>query len=67
MEEDYKQQREALLVRLARAEQSYKETMERAAKADALEKECERMPSCSVCLKAVNSTIWILVITSRIS
>ena len=33
METDYKQQREALLARLARAEQSYK--------ADALEKECE--------------------------
>lgn len=67
MEEEYKQQREALLVRLARAEQSYKETMERAAKADALEKECERMLSCSVCMRAASSTIWILVITSRIS
>ena len=46
MEEDYKQQRKALLVRLARAEQAYKENMARAAKltakADALEKECER-------------------------
>ena len=45
MEEDYRQQREALLARLARAEQSYKENLERAvnmkAKADALEKECE--------------------------
>lgn len=27
MEEDYKQQREALLARLARAEQSYKENL----------------------------------------
>ena len=46
MEEDYKQQREALLARLARAEQSYKANLERAArltaKADALERECER-------------------------
>ena len=46
MEEDYKQQREALLARLARAEQSYKENLERAAsltaKADAQERECER-------------------------
>ena len=46
MEADYKQQREALLARLARAEQSYKENLERAvkmkAKADALEKECEQ-------------------------
>ena len=46
MDSDYKQQREALLVRLARAEQSYKENLERAArltaKADALERECER-------------------------
>ena len=45
MEADYKQQREALLARLARAEQSYKENLDRAekmkAKADALEKECE--------------------------
>ena len=29
-------------MRLASAEQSYKENLERAAKADALEKECER-------------------------
>ena len=40
MEEDYKQQREALLARLAHAEQSYKENLGRAvkikAKADAL-------------------------------
>ena len=46
MEEDYRQQREALLACLARAEQSYKENLERAArltaKADALERECER-------------------------
>ena len=46
MEEDYRQQREALLARLARAEQSYKENLEWAArltaKADALERECER-------------------------
>ena len=46
METDYKQQRESLLARLARAEQSYKENLERAArltaKADALERECER-------------------------
>ena len=46
MEEDYRQQREALLARLARAEQPYKENLERAArltaKADALERECER-------------------------
>ena len=46
MEEDYRQQREALLARLARAEQSYKENLERSArltaKADALERECER-------------------------
>ena len=46
MDSDYKQQREALLARLARAEQSYKENLERAAKltakADALEKECEQ-------------------------
>ena len=46
MEEDYRQQREALLAHLARAEQSYKENLERAArltaKADALERECER-------------------------
>ena len=46
MEEDYRQQREALLARLARAEQSYKENLEQAArltaKADALERECER-------------------------
>ena len=46
MEEDYRQQREALLARLACAEQSYKENLERAArltaKADALERECER-------------------------
>ena len=46
MEEDYRQQREALLARLARAEQSYNENLERAArltaKADALERECER-------------------------
>ena len=45
MEEDYKQKRKALLTRLARAEQSYKENLERVvkmrAKADALEKECE--------------------------
>ena len=45
MEADYKQQREALQARLARAEQSYKENLERVvklkAKADALEKECE--------------------------
>ena len=45
METDYKQQREALLARLARAEQSYRENLDRAvkmkAKADALEKECE--------------------------
>ena len=45
MVEDYKQQREALLARLAHAEQSYKENLGRAvkikAKADALEKECE--------------------------
>ena len=45
METGYKQQREALLARLARAEQSYKENLDRAvkmkAKADALEKECE--------------------------
>ena len=46
MEEDYRQQREALMARLARAEQSYKENLGRAArltaKADALERECER-------------------------
>ena len=46
MEEDYRQQREALLARLACAEQCYKENLERAArltaKADALERECER-------------------------
>ena len=46
MEEDYRQQREALLARLAHAEQSYKENLERAArltaKADSLERECER-------------------------
>ena len=46
MEADYKQQREALLARLVRAEQSYKENLDRAvkmkAKADALEKECEK-------------------------
>ena len=46
MEEDYRQQREALLARLARAEQYYTENVERAArltaKADALERECER-------------------------
>ena len=45
MDSDYKQQRDALLVRIARAEQAYKENLERAAKltakADALEKECE--------------------------
>ena len=45
MDSAYKQQREALPARLARAEQSYKENLERAvkmkAKADALEKECE--------------------------
>ena len=45
METDYKQQREALLARLARTEQSYKENLDRAvqmkAKADILEKECE--------------------------
>ena len=45
MEADYKQQREALQARLARAEQSYKENLDRAvkmkAKADTLEKECE--------------------------
>ena len=45
MEADYKQQREALLARLARAEQSYKENLDRAvkmkAKADSLERECE--------------------------
>lgn len=46
MDSAYKQQREALLARLARAEQAYKENMARAAKlkakADALERECER-------------------------
>ena len=46
MEEDYRQQCEALLAHLARAEQSYKENLERAvklkAKADALEREYER-------------------------
>ena len=46
MEADYKQQREALLARLACAVQSYKENWDRAvkmkAKADALEKECEQ-------------------------
>ena len=46
MEEDYKQQREALLARIACAEQAYKENMARAArltaKAKALEKECEQ-------------------------
>ena len=41
MDSDYKQQREALLVRIARAEQAYKENLELTAKADALEKECE--------------------------
>ena len=49
METDYKQQREALQARLARAEQSYKENLERAvkmkAKADALEQECEEKDS----------------------
>ena len=43
METDYKQQREALLARLARAEQSYQENLERAvkmkARADPLEQE----------------------------
>ena len=46
MEEDYRQQREALLARIACAEQAYKENMARAArltaKAEALERECER-------------------------
>ena len=45
MEADYTQQREALLARFARAEQSYKENLDRAvqmkANADPLEKECE--------------------------
>ena len=41
MDSDHKQQREALLVRIARAEQAYKENLELTAKADALEKECE--------------------------
>ncbi len=46
MEADYKRQCEALLAGIARAEQSYKENMARAAKmtakADALEQERER-------------------------
>lgn len=42
MDLDYKQQREALLVRLARVEQSYKENFEQAAKAEALKKEYEQ-------------------------
>ena len=46
MEEDYKQQRDVLLEHIARAEQSYKENMARAAKmtakADALEQECKQ-------------------------
>ena len=46
MEEDYRQQREALLARIACAEQAYKENMARAArltaKAEALERECEQ-------------------------
>ena len=46
MEADCEQQREALLARIARAEQAYKENLVRAAKltakAEALERECEQ-------------------------
>ena len=42
MEEDYRQQREALLARLARVEQSYKENLERADVAEALASVRER-------------------------
>ena len=57
METDYKQQREALLARLARAEQSYKENLDRAvkmkAKADALEVSSHFGPYSQVFIKAI--------------